>query len=174
MTHPFLRLTAFIIVLAGCNLESQPRITETPNIEPTIEPTQSVLLTPTSALPPLQATPTQLPLFGQPQIVVTATINIVVNPGGATQPTRFDPALADQRFELEARADGETIGILYEVTVNSGAVLMVLQGADGIVWQMTLTASENSRADVTVPRAGVYELLIDAQNLAGGYTFRFE
>ena len=162
-----------LCLVAGCNLQSQPRETEAPTSEPTLNVTQAPLVTPTNALPPLQATPTQLPLFGQPTVAVTTTINVIGNPN-ITLPTRFDPALADQRFEVEARSDGETIGIVYEVTINTGSVFMVLQGVDGIVWQMTLTASENSRADVSVPKAGVYELLIDAQNLSGGYNFRFE
>lgn len=165
-----------MLVLAACNLQSEPPATATLTAEPPPAATSTLALSPTSALPPLQATPTQMPLLGQPQVGITviATTNAAITPNGTPLPGRFDPALADQRSEVEAREDGDTIGIVYEVTINSGSILMVLQGEDGIVWQMTLTASANTRADVTVPKAGTYELLIDAQNLSGGYTFRFE
>lgn len=172
-THRLFIVVLLFPVLAACNLQTQPLATITPTTEPTVITSPQPLLTPTSALPPLQATPTQLPLFGQP--AATATINIIVNPGGGTTAgATLDAALFDGRFEVEARTDGETIGIVYDVTIFRGSILMVLQGTNGLVWQKTLTASENSRADVPVPQAGVYELLIDAQNLSGEYSFRFE
>jgi hypothetical protein len=178
LTNPSAFKKLLYVVLAmvctACNLQTQPPVTLTS--EPTaILASQTPALSPTSGLAPLQATPTQLPLFGG----ATATINILVTPGGgtvtsATGAATLDAALFDGRFEVEARTDGETIGIVYDVTVFRGSILMVLQGANGIVWQKTLTTSEASRADVPVAQAGVYELLIDAQNLSGEYQFRFE
>lgn len=165
-------LLVLSVTLCACNLQTAPPSTPTSEIPPTLTQAAPPPASPTPELPPLRATPTQFPLLNQPQPAATITL---VAPGtiNSSLAATLDPAQVDQRFEVEAR-EGETVGIVYEVIVNRGAVLMVLQGPGGIVWQMTLTASESSRADVTVPQAGVYELLIDAQNLSGEYKFRFE
>ena len=176
-----MRLTrAFIwpvaVLLAACNLQAA-----TPTVPASDTPPPATeALTPTS--PPLQ--PTLLPtpgqfLPGQPeqpiQPLPPPPLPVTVNaPGGSlnVQPT-LDPAVADDRYEVELGA-GDTRAIVYEVTLTRGGLALQIQGADGVVWRKVLNASESSREQFTVQQGGVYELLVFRQNFDGNYAFRWE
>jgi hypothetical protein len=124
------------------------------------------------------AQPEQLQTRTQPGALATLLPpppGIAVTPGmtvGPDVPT-MDAALADQRYEIEVR-DGRTVGVNYDVTVIRGSVLMVMQGPDGVVWQKTLTASETSRAEITVQQGGTYEVLVDIQNFDGQFQLSWD
>ncbi len=163
-------------LLAACNLQAA-----TPTI-PASETPPPATEAPTATSAPLQ--PTLLPTPGQfrpgqpeqplqplPPPPLPVTINA---PGGSlnAQPT-LDPAVADDRYEVEVGA-GETRAIVYEVTLTHGGLALQIQGADGVVWRKVLNASESSREAFTVQQGGVYELLVFRQNFDGSYAFRWE
>jgi hypothetical protein len=160
------------LILAACNLQQGP-----PTDAATAAPDQSTsspapLPTEADSLPPLQATPTQLPLL--PIISATLpsapTTSATLIPG--TLPT-LDAAQADERFELSIRA-GDRIGVNFEVTISSGTVMMQMQGAEGVVWQKSFSASETGREEVTVTQGGTYELLVTRRNLEGSYAVSWD
>jgi hypothetical protein len=112
-----------------------------------------------SASTPLPGIPTVIPLGG--------------TPGSGTLVPTLNPTDADQRYEMTVR-DGKTIGVNYEVTFTSGLITMTLQGPDGVVWQKTFTASETSRAEVTIRQGGTYEILVQIDRFDGNYSVSWD
>lgn len=115
---------------------------------------------PTLAAPPLPlfTTPIALPLNSQPNTTVIPTISTLE---------------VDQRYELQARP-GKTIGVNYAITLIRGSVKLTLQGAEGVLWQQTFTASETGRAEVTVQQGGIYEILAQIENFDGNYALGWD
>jgi hypothetical protein len=169
-----MRCTIMMLVLAGllagCNLQA---ITPAPPPTAATETPPALDEAPTRT-PPAQATliatPTQFsPLLPAPPLPVTLDAL-----GGAVPAPVYDPATADDRYEVTTRP-GQALAIVYEATVTQGSLGLVIQGPGGVIWQRTLTASENSRADFTIEQGGMYELLVFRQGFFdGSYAFRWE
>lgn len=162
----------FALLLAACNLQQGPQLTPT---APTVAETPLISVTdlpllPSPALPPLLPTPTQMTLVTQTPL--TAPTPIGIDSGGSASPT-MDVALADEHYELNARANS-TVGINYDVTLTSGSVVMMLQGPDGLIWQKTFTATEKGREEVAITQGGTYEILVTHEHLDGNYSVSWD
>ena len=48
------------------------------------------------------------------------------------------------------------------------------QGPDGLIWEKTFTATEAGREPVSIVSGGIYEILVDRQNLDGNYAVSWE
>ncbi|HEX2906595.1 MAG TPA: hypothetical protein VHO69_07040, partial [Phototrophicaceae bacterium] len=69
---------------------------------------------------------------------------------------------------------GQAIGLNYTADVLTGSVTLSFQGAEGILWQKTLTVSETSRVEVTVERGGDYEVLAFIERFDGSYNLSWD
>ena len=162
-------LFLFALLLAACNLQQGPELT--PTTAPVAEtPLISVTALPSPVLPTLQPTPTQMTLVTQTPLVAPTTIDI--DSGGSAKP-KMDAALADERYELNARANS-TVGINYDVTLTSGTVMMILQGPDGLIWQKTFTETEKGREEIAITQGGTYEILVIREQLDGNYSVSWD
>ena len=161
-----------LCLLAACNLQvaTEPA-TPTATQLPTVEATQAVMptRTPTNLLPTLLPTPIQL----SPGQEFTDPLPVTVPAGDDVPAPTVSAAQADDRYEVTIRA-GDTIGLNYEAEITQGSLSLILQGPQGVVWQKTLTASENTRVPITVEIGGDYELLIFRQSFDGSYSFRWD
>jgi hypothetical protein len=167
--YPFLILAIGLLVfLSACNLQMSPALT------PTIVVTQAQDVPPT--LTPVPVGSTAQPTLAPPPLP-TPTVGIVTpiplgvgTPGltGTGVPT-LSAALADDRYEIQVRPNA-TIGVNYTVNVITGSVTFTLQGPDGVLWQKTITATENTRVEVVVQQGGLYEVLVDINNFDGNYS----
>ena len=167
------RTLLLILLLTACNLQQQttptPVATALPaQVSPTPESVQ-----PTTPLPTLQPTPTQILLVTTTPDLNPTTVDFA---NGGTpvpgQPTR-DAAGFDERYEVVTR-DESTITVIFDVTVDSGAIIMIMQGPDGLVWEKTFTTTEAGREAVAITAGGTYEILVDRQNLSGNYAVSWE
>lgn len=173
------------LALAACTLETAaPTPTTDPNILQTWTPVPvTPVVQPTNAtpIPGGRGLPTPLPMTNTPDGVPPRPVTPVLltplplgalpasnanltNPG--LPPVSADGAAG--RFPITARA-GQTVGINYSVTVLAGSVTLIFQGAEGILWQKTFTASEASRVPVTVQQGGAYEVLAFTDRFNGSY-----
>ena len=177
--HTLLSLTMLALVLAGCNLgQAVPTPTSDPNILRTWTPVPvTPIVQPTSAspLPSGQMLPTAQPLPNTPEPPPPRPVTpvmLTMLPLGTPLTGAVLPALsaagAASRYPITLRA-GSTVGINYAVTVQGGSAMLVFQGAEGILWQQTFTASDTGRAEVTVTQGGAYELLAFTERFDGSY-----
>lgn len=175
LSHLTYVLLLALLVLAACNLQQGD---PTPTTSSTQQPQQDDDTQPTPSQPSLatlRPTPTSLPLVTQAtsaQPGIPTAVPLGSTPGNALTPT-LNPAEADQRYELQARA-GQTVGVNYVVTITSGTIHFTMQGPDGVVWQKTLTTSETSRAEVPVTQGGTYEILVQIERFDGNYSVSWD
>jgi hypothetical protein len=167
MKLPMIMLLPFLLV--ACNLQQEPQAS--PTVAPVVDTppgiaSQTPLL---QTQPTLLPTPTQLVLTTVTPLPVPTTIDII---GGDTRPT-LDATLADERYELQARAN-QTVGINYDVTVTRGTVMMIMQGPDGLIWEKTFTTTEKGREEIAVTQGGTYEILVTRQQLDGNYAVSWD
>jgi hypothetical protein len=164
-------LLVITLMVAACNLQQQVTPTpETTAVPVVVSPSPPQ---PGTALPTLQPTPTQIVLVSATPGTNPTTVNFTgdgtIVPGQPTQ----DAALFDERYEVAARAES-TITVIFDVTVTGGLIFMILQGPDGLIWEKTFTATEAGREPVAVVNGGIYEILVDRQNLSGSYAVSWE
>lgn len=162
------------LLLAACNLQAVPPTPTAATMEPPAPLTTATDLptrTPAvdaAATPTLQPTPTQ-------QVFTSVTADApptVLNagspvPGGPT----LDAAQADGVSDVTISG---SVDLIYTVEVTRGTLTFTVQGGPGIIWQQVFTATEDSRATITAPQDGVYQLLINTENFDGSYSFRWE
>jgi hypothetical protein len=166
-----LRFTVLALLLSACNLQQQT--TPTPAATVAFATQTPQILPPVTSLPPLQPTPTQLVLVTATLDTNPTTVNFTSSGTVATgQPTQ-DAALFDERYEVAAREES-TVTVIFDVTITSGTIFMILQGPDGLLWEKTFTATEAGREDVTILTGGLYEILVDRQNFSGNYAVGWE
>lgn len=157
-----------ILLLAGCNLAFSPEAPTAAPTQPT-EPEVANTLEPTRT--PFGAA-TQPPTLLPPPLG-TASVPTIIPVGATAGTPTLNAALADQRYELQVRAD-HTIGVNYTITMTRGSVTLVLQGPDGLVWQQTFVASETGRAEVPVKQGGMYEVLATIENFDGNFNVSWD
>lgn len=178
------------LALASCTLETAaPTPTTDPNIlqtwtavpvTPVVQPTNA------TPIPGGRGLPTTIPMTNTPDGVPPRPVTPVLLtplPFGAlpaSNANQSDSGLppvsaagAAARFPVTLRA-GQTVGINYAVTVLTGSVTLVFQGAGGILWQKTFTASETNRVPVTVQQGGTYEVLAFTDRFDGSYNLSWD
>lgn len=170
---PILLVSLWFIVwlLAGCNLQMQ---VATPTSAPTSTPLTPLEASPQPTLTPLPLTNDQATLIPPPLPAFNTATALPLNPAGAgTVIPTVSTLEVDQRYELQARP-GKTVGVNYTITLVRGSVKLTLQGAEGVLWQQTFTASETGRAEVTVQQGGTYEILAQIENFDGNYALGWD
>lgn len=178
------------LALAACTLgQAAPTPTSDPNILQTWTPVPvTPIIQPTNAspVPSNRGLPTAVPMTNTPGGVPPRPVTPVLLtplPLGALPASNPNPVSIGQppmsadgaagRFPITLRP-GQTVGINYSVTVLAGSVMLVFQGAEGILWQKTFTASETSRVPVTVQQGGSYEVLAFTENFNGSYDLAWD
>ena len=158
-------------ILSGCNLQMQ---VATPTVAPSETPLTPLEASPLPILTPLAQTTSQPTLAAPPLPVFVTPTALPLNPAGAGTVLPTISALeVDQRYELQARP-GKTVGVNYTITLIRGSVTLTLQGAEGVLWQQTFTATETGRAEVTVQQGGTYEILAQVENFDGNYALGWD
>lgn len=162
------------LLLTACNLQAVPPTpTSLPDIAspaPLVTATELPTRTPainTGPTTTLQPTPTQ-------QLFTTATLAgppTVINAGTPAGGPTLDPSQADGVTDVTITG---SVDLVYTVEVTRGTLTFTVQGAPGIIWQQVFTTSEASRATITAPQDGAYQLVINTANFDGSYNFRWE
>jgi hypothetical protein len=181
MRARYLFIVIIAVLMTGCNLQSAaltPTLNPNLDISPTMLPVTPIVQ-PTEPRPMLQATPTQFNPANIPVVATQAGIPTAISlPGQATvTPLNGVPTIsgvgAASRYPIRGKP-GQTIGINYTMEVLTGSVTLIFQGAEGILWQKTFTASETSRVEVTVERGGDYEVLAFIERFDGSYNLSWD
>lgn len=172
-------LVITVLLIAGCNLQQAmptPTLAVTPaspttnatsiqessTSQPGIQMTTRATLPP----PPLASTPTALPIGEIPPNAPTLAVL------GPDVPT-LSAASAAYRYEVKA-APGKRLRLHYNIQLKTGAVSLVMQGPEGVIWQKSFTATAVSQDELTLAAGGVYEILVFAERFDGSYSVWWE